>query len=303
MDDGRIYFAYLDHLIREDVFSIVDKDECLFRFNSTRLSCELDALDAKLTLVVTPKILEGVITREVYVEVNSKGNISLEDWELCLSALFSFIFSIPIGGSRIWPFEPGQMQKRLRVPKANGEEIKRTGGEYRLLYRHLISEFPLIFSKWAASWFDHAARPLGLYKYLEVIRGLESIAVELQLSLISEAFVHYFGDKDSRSAKECIKQQYGKLSNDAGVRLHEDVTIKTIWTFYGNFKHFTKGNQETSPTETVTDKERVRLSYFAKSLFQFSVLYQLLEDNLDTFRSVYEGLVENHLVLNKIYVL
>ena len=127
--------------------------------------------------------------------------------------------------------------------------------------------------------------------------------MRLQVSLVSEAFVHYFGDKNNNSAEKCIKYQYGRLSGHAGVCLHNDAITKMIWTFYGNFKHFRKGNQETSPVEVVTDEERVRLSYFAKSLFQFSVLYELLEDNVDTFKSVYTGLAKHHLVLNKIYVI
>ena len=303
MDDGWIYFSNLDHIIAEDVYSIVDHDEHLFRFNSINLKCVVDALEAELTFVVKPLTIDGIITREVYVAINSKGHIPLERWERCLSALFSFIFSTHISGSRIWPFEVGKYGRELSVVSITSEDIKRIRRDYKRLYRQMILELPVIVGRWATKWFDHAARPLGIYKYLETVRRAESTIVEFKISLISEAFVQYFGDSDISSAEKCIKHLYHRLSNHAGVRLRNDGIIKDIWTFYGNFKHFRKGHQETSPVEVFTDDERVRLSFFAKSLFQFAVLYELFEDDVGTFKSIYTGLVKHHLVLNKIYAI
>lgn len=303
MDDGWIYFSNLNHIIAEDVYSVVDHEEHLFRFNSMDLKCVVDDLDAELTLVIEPKIVDGIITRKVYVAVNSKGTIPLKRWERCLSALFSFIFSTQISGSKIWPFKIGKYPEDLSVVTISSKEIKCIRKNYKRLYRQMILELPVIVGRWATKWFDHAARPLGIYKYLETVQRSESIFVELKISLISEAFVQYFGDRDNSSAEKCIKHQYHRLSNHAGVRLRNDGTIKKIWTFYGNFKHFRKGHKETSPVEVFTDDERVQLSYFAGALFQFAVLYELLEDDVDTFKSFYSELVKHHEVLNKIYAI
>ncbi len=195
------------------------------------------------------------------------------------------------------------MVNHLPVVNANLDEIKRAGRDYSGLYRHMIFDLPAIVSKWACKWFDHAARPLGIYKYLETIRRAESIPVELQISLISEAFVHYFGDKYNSSAEKCIKRQHDRLIEHGGVRLDDDATVNAIWKFYGNFKHFSKGNQETTPVVITSNEERVQLSYFAQSLFQLSVLYELLEESADTFSDIYTGLVERNLILQKIYVI
>lgn len=303
LGDGIIYFGYLDYLVREDVFTFVKKEDSLYKLKTTRLVCEVQPLDAKLTLVAAPNFIEGIIAREVYVEINSRGKKSLEEWERCLSALFSFLFSTHVSGSKIWPFERGKWIQNLPLVNDDLDEIRRAGREYSRIYRQMILELPTILSQWASKWFDHPARPLGIYKYLETIRGASSVIAEFQISLVSEAFVHYFGEKDSNSAESCIKRQYAKLSESAGVCLEDEVILKPIWQFYGNFKHFTKGNQNTSPVATTSGDERVRLLYLSQSLFQLSALFELLEDNVEKFKPVYQGLVKPHLILNKFYVL
>ncbi len=148
-----------------------------------------------------------------------------------------------------------------------------------------------------------------MHKYLQTIKRGESIPVEFQIAIIAESFLHYFGDSydDSyakiENAENAMRYQYSLLSQHAGVCLDNDDSITQVVKFYNRGKHFHGESKEKDFVIEATDKERVHLAFFVQSLFRFSVLYDLLEDNNEMFKDIYRQLVTHHIVLNKFYVM
>lgn len=305
-NDARIHFTYLDNLIREDVFTIAGANKDRYQSKTTRFHCVFDDLNAGLTLTVAPRPIENGVIRSVYVEINSRGDIEIGEWARCLSAMFSFIFSTHISASETWDFS---VPNRVMHPAYREVAHEEIGRDYRYLYSPVIHELPSVSRKWTKKWFAHPAYRLGMHKYLETFRRDKGIPVEIQIAIIAEAFLHYFGDSydDSyakkKNAEHAIKYQYERLSQRAGVRIQNKDSIMQIVRFYNRGKHFYGGSDEKDFVIQATAEERVDLKFFVQSLFQFCALYDLLEGNRDTFKTMYRELVKPHSILKRFYVI
>ena len=308
MTDARIYFTYLDNLIREDVFSTTVDDEYRYISKTTQFPCVVEFLNAELTLVIEPRQIESGVRRDVYVEINTRGDKAVDDWESCLSALFSFIFSTHISASQTWNLLVPNRVLHQVYRQVKTEELEWVGKDYQRLYRPIIHELPSVLVKWTKKWFVHPAYRLGMHKYLQTIGRDNRIPVEIQIAVVAESFLHYFGDSydDSyamkKNAEHAIKYQYDKLSQRAGIRMHNEDSIMQIVRFYNRGKHFYGESNEKDFVIQATAKERVYLAYFVQSLFQFSVLSDLLEDKNDMFKTIYRQIVTHHEVLKRFYV-
>ena len=110
-------------------------------------------------------------------------------------------------------------------------------------------------------------------------------------------------NSDGMSCEDAITRAFQQLLQYENRDMDDESSIlKTLVRFYQNAKHYQ--NNDNNPRKdksfavAMPSEKRIALLYFAKRLFQLSLLHELLEDSTDVFDNAYAHLCQdaNHLV-------
>ena len=301
--DHVLRFLFLDTLIADEAFDKVEHgDATMYKPRTLRWVGEIPEKEAAITLVVAGRTHRDNgnirIVRDVYVRIESLRELDIGEWHFCIASLFSFIFScrVPTG----LQFNMAEDWKgvivrhppyyQTGIPK----EIAETSKRYPAVFKSIIHAFASVCEKWVQFYFRNGAYRWGLHKYLATVNHETKMVAEADIAFVCEAFEHCAA-RDGMSCEDAITSALRKLlqyeNRDIG---DESAILKTLVRFYQNGKHYQ--NNDSNPrkdnafAEAMPSGRRIALLYFAKRLFQLSLLHDLLEGRADVFDNAYSDL-------------
>ena len=309
--DHVLRFLFLDTLIADEAFEKVEHgDATMYKPRTLRWVCEIPEKETAITLVVAGRTHRDNgnirIVRDVYVRIESLRELDIGEWQFCIASLFSFIFSCRVPAGLQFNMAEDWKDVTVRLPPyyqtGIPKEIAETSRRYAVVYKSMIHAFESVCEKWVQFYFRNGAYRWGLHKYLATVNHETKMVAEADIAFVCEAFEHC-ATSDGMSCEDAISSALRKLLQYENRDIEDGSnTLKTLVRFYQNGKHYQ--NNDSNPRKdksfavAMPSDRRIALLYFAKRLFQLSLLHDLLEDNADVFDHAYSHLCKdaNHLV-------
>ena len=297
--DEILQFMYLDDIIKEKPYT----HQCgCYKPNTLRIASSPSLSTDTSIVVVIKGFVEDPhntydlhVLRDIYIRLESKEVVDVEDWQFCIASFFSFLFSCRIFSGMRFNMEDNWKDIKRTYPPyrrtGTPEEIERASRDYTRYYEIITPIISDVILSWGNYYFSHRAFSWGIHKYLQTVDHENKMTVDLDIALICEAFQQC---SDNGKDPEDAMKEWTKILTQAIPSIDTQLLSQIrneSHLYYQNSKHFhvrDKWNRD-----MISDDKLVAQSYFMKRFFQLKILHIILKDNLEVFHKLSPHLVKD----------
>lgn len=297
--DVILQFMYLEDIIKEQPYTF---DNDCYKPNTLRVASNPSvSTDTSIVFVIMGFVEDPHrtcnlhIIRDIYIRLESKDEVDIEDWQFCIASLFSFLFSCRVFSGMRFNVEDDFKNVTRKYPPyyrtGTPEEIQRASRDYALYYEVITPILSDTILSWSNYYFSHRATSLGIHKYLQTVDHENKMPVDFTIATICEAFQQCSnsGENPNDSMKEWSSDLIDTIPS-----IDDSLLVKirnSAHKYYQNYKHFSSASNWNR--ESICNDKIVAQAFFMKRFFQLKILHTILKDNLEVFQKLYPHLVQD----------